>query len=277
MKWFAKLLAVTVLGIFLNGCIEMYTVIKVNKDGSGAVEENIFIGKAVINMMKEFASAFADSTQPQQEFNIFEEEKIRTKSSEMGEGVEFVSMELIKTDEKEGYKAFYKFKDLNKVQVNQDPANEVPMADQSDTTEEKPKEQVRFKFTKGNPSRIEFKFPDEINKTEEENINAATNKGEDNPEQDSVDAEQMVKFMKDMKAKIDIEISGRIVNTNASFVNGNIITLFDIDFNQLISDKDKFENFRKVNPNSFEEVKELVKDIPGIKVELNKDVFIEFE
>jgi hypothetical protein len=83
--------------------------------------------------------------------------------------------------------------------------------------------------------------------------------------------------MKDMKAKVEIRIEGEIVNTNATHIEGNTVTLFDIDFGQLLSDTDKLEQFKKFNPDSFEEVKKLVKDIPGIKVELNKEVFIEFE
>lgn len=276
MKWFLKLFAVAVLGIFLNGCIEMHTVIKLNKDGSGLIEENIFIGKAIIDMFKEFASAFADSTQPQQEFNLFEEEKIKAKTSEFGEGVEFVSMETFKTDEKEGYKAIYKFKDVNKVKVNQDPSNEVPIGEPTEAAE-KQKEEVLFKFTKGKPNRIEFKFPDEVKKTVEAKTDESMNTEESNPEADSADIEQMIKFMKDMKAKIEIRVDGKIINTNATHVDGNTITLFDIDFGKLISDADKLDQFKKFNPDSFEEVKKLVKDIPGINVELNKEVFIEFE
>src|SRR3989339_968257 len=128
MKWLTKLFAVSILGVILNGCIEMHTVITVNKDGSGLIEENIFVGKEIINMFKEFAAAFADSTQPQQEFNLFEEEKIKAKTSDYGEGIEFVSMKAVKTDEKEGYTAVYKFKDMNKIKVNQDPSDEMPMA-----------------------------------------------------------------------------------------------------------------------------------------------------
>ncbi|MCK7522007.1 MAG: hypothetical protein MZV64_32170 [Ignavibacteriales bacterium] len=94
---------------------------------------------------------------------------------------------------------------------------------------------------------------------------------------DSADVEKMIKVMKDMRAKIEIKIDGKITNTNATHVDGNTITLFDIDFGKLISDADKLEQFKKFNPDSFEEVKKLVKDIPGIKVELNKEVFIEFE
>jgi len=277
MKFLYKLFALTTVGILLNGCIEMHNVITVNKDGSGLVEENIFIGKEIINMFKEFAAAFADSTQPQQEFKLFEEEKIKAKTSDYGEGIEFVSMENIVTDEREGYKAIYKFKDLDKVKVNQDPSDEMPMAEPKEGSE-KTNEYVFFKFITGNPNRIVFKLPDETKKEEE---NTKQIKTDDttatNVEADSSDLESMVKFMKDMKAKFEIRVDGKITNTNATHVDGNTITIFDIDFAQLISDKDKLEEFKKFNPKSFEEVKKLVSDIPGIKVELNKEVYIEFE
>lgn len=263
-------------GLLISGCIEMHTVIIVNKDGSGLVEENILIGKEIINMFKEFASAFADSTQPQQEFKMFEEEKIKAKASELGEGIEFVSMENIVTDEKEGYTAIYKFKDINKVKVNQDPSDEVPMADQEPGSETN-NEFVYFKFTKGKPNRLEFTLPE--GKKEEKSVDTTKTdeitKSEMPP--DSAEVEKMIKIMKDMKAKIEIKIDGEITSTNATHVDGNTITLFDIDFGQLISDKEKFEEFKKVNPDSFEEVKKLLKDIPGIKIELNNEVFVEFE
>jgi hypothetical protein len=186
-------------------------------------------------------------------------------------------MENIVTDEKEGYKAIYKFKNLNQVKVKQDPSDEMPMAESqvgSDTTNE----YVFFKFIKGKPNRIEFKLPDEPKKDDNSSDQPKTDDTTDiNVKADSSDFESMIKFMKDMKAKIEIRIDGEIINTNATHVDGNTITLFDIDFGKLISDAGKLEQFKKFNPDSFEEVKKLVKDIPGIKVELNKEVFIEFE
>lgn len=276
MKWFSKLFVAALLATTLNGCIEMHTIMRLNKDGSGSIEENISVRKGVIDMFKEFVSAFADSTQPQQEFNLFEEEKIKAKTSGLGEGVEFVSMETIKTSETEGYKAIYKFKDVNKVKLNQDPSNELPMGEPTEETE-KQKEEVLLKFTQGKPSRIEFNFPDEVKKTDDKHIDNTFETEEKDAEADSANFEQMVKFLKDMKARIDIQVEGNITNTNASYVDGNTITLFDIDFDKLISDENKLEQFKKANPDSFEEVKKLVKDIPGIRVEMNKVVFIEFE
>lgn len=272
MKLLSKSILLAAMAFFFTGCIEMHTSITVKKDGSGLVEENIFIGKEIIKMFTEFAAAFADSTQPQQEFNLFEEDKIKAKTSELGEGVEFVSMKTIKTDEKEGYTAVYKFKDINKIKVNQDPSDEMPMAEPAEDSDAADK-LVKFKFIKGKPNKIIFSLPDEKKKDQSAKDDTTTM----TVEPDTADFENMVKFMKDMKAKVEIKIDGKIVNTNATHVDGNTITLFDIDFGQLLSDKEKLEQFKKFNPDSFEEVKKLVKDIPGIKVELNKEVFVEFE
>ncbi len=272
MKLLSRSILLAGMAFFFTGCIEMHTSITVKKDGSGLVEENIFIGKEIIKMFTEFAAAFADSTQPQQEFNLFEEDKIKAKTSELGEGVEFVSMKTIKTDEKEGYTAFYKFKDINKIKVNQDPSDEMPMAEPAEDSDAADK-LVKFKFIKGKPNKIIFSLPDEKKKDQSAKDDTTTM----TVEPDTADFENMVKFMKDMKAKVEIKIDGKIVNTNATHVDGNTITLFDIDFGQLLSDKEKLEQFKKFNPDSFEEVKKLVKDIPGIKVELNKEVFVEFE
>jgi hypothetical protein len=277
MKWFSKLFAVAVLGIFFNGCLEMHTVVTVNKDGSGLIEENIFVGKAVVDMFKEFAAAFADSTQPQQEFNLFEEEKIKAKTSDYGEGVEFVSMKAVKTDEKEGYTAVYKFKDMNKIKVNQDPSDEMPMAEPKEDVDPASK-LLYFKFIKGKPNKIIFTLPDEKKKEDTVKADSAKDEIADvNAEADTADLDKMINFMKDMKAKVEIRINGKIVRTNATHVDGNTVTLFDIDFGQLIADKDKLEKFKNLKTSSFEEVKKLVSDIPGIKVELNKEVYIEFE
>lgn len=277
MKFLYKLFALTTVGILLNGCIEMHNVITVNKDGSGLIEENIFIGKEIINMFKEFAAAFADSTQPQQEFKLFEEEKIKAKTSDYGEGIEFISMENIVTDVKEGYKAIYKFKDLNQVKVNQNPSDEMPLAESKEKTEPA-NEYVFFKFIKGKPNKIIFKLPDEPKKDEKSGEQTKTDDTTGtNIEADSSDLESMIRFMKDVNAKFEIRVNGKITSTNAMHVDGNMVTLFNIDFAQLISDKDKLEEFKKFNPKSFEEVKKLVSGIPGIKVELNKEVYIEFE
>jgi len=161
--------------------------------------------------------------------------------------------------------------------VNQYPSDEMSLAENKAETAPTD-EYVFFKFIKGNPNRIVFNLPDEPKKDEKSDEQTKTDDTTGtNVEADSSDLESMIKFMKDMKAKFEIRVDGKITNTNATHVDGNTVTLFDIDFAQLLSDKDKLEQFKKFNPNSFEEVKKLVSGIPGIKVELNKEVYIEFE
>ena len=50
MKLLARSILLISLGVLISGCIEMHTVVTVKKDGSGLVEENIFIGKEIITI-----------------------------------------------------------------------------------------------------------------------------------------------------------------------------------------------------------------------------------
>ncbi|MEJ2504707.1 MAG: hypothetical protein P8Y81_00390 [Ignavibacteriaceae bacterium] len=83
-------------------------------------------------------------------------------------------------------------------------------------------------------------------------------------------------MMDGMRVKISLEPQGKIVNTNASYVDGSEVTLLDIDFGKLIKNKKKLNMLKENPPKNIKEMKELVKDIPGMKIEMQKPVSIKF-
>ena len=65
-----KIILLTIFAtISFYGCLQVDTKVNLNQDGSGTIEETVFIKSAVLNMMKDFAMSF-DSTKSE-EFNIF--------------------------------------------------------------------------------------------------------------------------------------------------------------------------------------------------------------
>jgi hypothetical protein len=50
----------------------------------------------------------------------------------------------------------------------------------------------------------------------------------------------------------------------------------DLDFEQLICNRDKFKELTLRRPNSIEETKKLLKDIPGIKIEMADETVVKF-
>ena len=95
---------------------------------------------------------------------------------------------------------------------------------------------------------------------------------ESNPEM----MQMMRELYKDMRIRIAVEVDGRITETNADYVDGSTVTLMDIDFAKILEDEQKFKELMSAEPETIEEMKELVKDNPGIKVEIEESIRIRF-
>ena len=94
-KLFASL-AIFFVALAITGCIDVKTKIKVNKDGSGMIEETMLMSSEMVQMMKQFMSGFAADSTNTQEFNLYNEEEIKNKASDYGEGVQFISGKELK-------------------------------------------------------------------------------------------------------------------------------------------------------------------------------------
>ena len=88
--------------------------------------------------------------------------------------------------------------------------------------------------------------------------------------------DMMRQLYQDMHLRIAVEVDGRITETNASYVDGSTVTLMDVDFGKILQDEEKFKELLQANPRTIEEMKELVKDNPGIKVEIEDSIRIDF-
>jgi hypothetical protein len=91
------------------------------------------------------------------------------------------------------------------------------------------------------------------------------------------------KMFKGMRFCIALEMIGNIVETNATFREGNVITLVDMDFGALVEDAEKLgassEKLQRLGakkPETVEEMKALMKQFPGFRMELNREVTVKF-
>jgi hypothetical protein len=266
-----KLIKLTILlfipVILFSGCLKVNSNVLINKDGSGILEEQVLMSDMVISMMNEFMSSFQDSTSVPEEFKLFKEDELITKASEYGEGVEYVSGEEIKIDGWQGYKATYSFQDLNKIKMETDPNSKVenPQDDGHAT------EYFSFKFIPGDVAELIIDRPELSSKKNDEEISVGSEAESEELNDD------LVKMMDGMSMTISLEFEGKIIETNASFVDDSKVTMLDIDFSELLKNKESLELFKKNPPDNLDEMKALVENIPGIKVEFKKPVIVKFK
>ena len=291
------------LGIFcvlayLTGCIQVDTIIKVKPDGSGTVEETFLMNKEFIkqmqDMMEQMVGQMGVKPPEGQEggkgFDILDEGKLRKKADLMGSGVTYVSAKRVNTGWGEGYHAVYSFRDINNLKVNQNPGESVPdspgTASQEGTGSE---EYVLFQFTKGSPATLTIRMPQEKatketkpppreHKKEEVDDAEVPDDPEDADEAEAaMQMEQMKAMFKDMKIGMAVEVEGSIVKTDAAYREGSRITLMEMDFSQLVNNQKKLEKLSESEPETVEQAKELMKDIPGVKIEFNEKVKVSFK
>ena len=132
-------------------------------------------------------------------------------------------------------------------------------------------EYFSFKFIPGDIAELIIDRPSLSSEKEDEEI-AVENETE-NQEMD----DNLIKMMEGMAMTISLEFNGEIVETNASYVDGSKVTLLDIDFSELLKDKESLELFKKNPPDNLDEMKAIVENIPGMKVEFQKPVKIKFK
>jgi len=267
MKFIKLIILLFIPVILFSGCIKVRSNVVINKDGSGILEEQVLMSDAVVAMMNEFMSSFQDSTSAPEEFKLFKEDELRDKASEYGEGVKYVSGEEVKIDGWQGYEAIYSFEDLNKLKMETDPNTKIenPQNDEQET------EYFSFKFIPGDIAELIIDRPDLSNEMKDDEIAVETET--DNQEID----DNLIKMMDGMSMNISLEINGEIVETNASYVDGSKVTMLDIDFSEILKNKESLELFKKNPPNNLDEMKAIAENISGMKVEFQKPVTIKFK
>jgi hypothetical protein len=224
------------------------------------------------------AKANTDSKDKSEVYDPFQAmmKDARSRETQYGPGVKIVSATPVKTETMIGYKAIYAFKDINNLRINQNPKNKTGMPDDSQDKSRKKEEMIRFKLVKGPISTLTVTMPEKT-KDDKAADDVKQDKQQNKCEMYSNSAEMMKMFFKDMSMRLVLDIDGTIVDTNATYRDKSQLTLFDMHFGKIIENVEVFEKLNATQPKTIAEMKELVKGMEGLKIEMNNPVVVSFE
>ena len=273
MKKLKSFATIVLLTYIFSGCLQISTKINVQKDGSGTINEKVLMSKTFINMMKEFAQAFQDSTSTE-EFSFFKDDEIIADAKDYGDEVKYVSHNFVKDDNWEGYEVIYSFDDITKIKIDPDPDSKVGMGDGVESACEST-DYYFFKFNKGDVAELIIDRPPiELNNESEE---SSDQNPQDSSEQNEDEmGKEFLKMMEGMKVDISIEVDGNISKTNASYVDGSTVTLFQMDLSEMMKNEEAFKEFKNREPKNIGEMKKFLEKFPGMKIEVEKPVSVKF-
>jgi hypothetical protein len=243
------------------GCLRSTTTIDLKADGSGTIVQETAVSAQALGMLQGLAGASQTAEKPPQ---LFGEEQARKAAATMG--VTFVSGEAVKIGELEGYRARYAFDDISQVTVKMDQGTD-NLAPGTDAK----KPPFGFAFKRGAAASVlTIQMPDQTPGA----AGALPMPGAGGSDADKAQAAQAMAMMKMMMRGLFVDVAltvdGRIIRSNAPFVEGSRVTLMQIDFDKLLGDDAALLKLQ-----SARDIKSLAA-VPGLKVISEPTVTIEF-
>lgn len=259
--------------LLLSGCFQVSEEITLHKDGSGTVVEEVLFSDMMLMQMQQMAAAFGGG-QNSAEQEVHKPAELKAQAASMGEGVTYKSSEAISRDGLTGYRAVYSFSDINTLKLSNDPSSKTMNMGDDDEEEGF----YQFTYKKGTLTIKDVDPEDDVEEYEE--MDGVEWEDEEEYEDEGMDGmnEQMMQMFKDMKISVAVVIDGKITKTNAMHQDGNRITLMEIDYNKIMEDPEAMKKLKSAEDlDSMAAAKQMMKDVPGIKVEIQDEVTVSFK
>ena len=275
MRNLARIFALLIVCSLTTGCITSTTLVKVKADGSGLVEQTLSMRKEAADDLQKMIGSFAgtDTAASANTGELFSEADLRKAAARMGEGVTFVSSRAISAPDRVGRTAIYAFTDVTKLHVDEKPSTPRPEGAQMPMGSGRA-EAIRFAMSHlpNGHSLLTVVFPQSKSEKEDVDVKPAQKSSSQQPSPEQM---EMIKKMFDgLKISMSVEPQGTVVKTSSPYVAANRVTLFEMDFTELLTNDAVLQQIGQ--PASLEDAKALLKNIKGFKVNLDREITVEF-
>ena len=250
------------IGIALasSACFQMSTVLKINGDGTGTIDHRMVYSPQALAQLRQFAAlgrGRGASSDP------LSEDQFRNMAASIGPGVTYVKSEPITTAAGQGREATFAFTDVSTLQISTQPAApggvSISAGGLSTTSES-----ITFSLSRepAGTTVLHIHVP-EPNFLDALGTPAAANQI------------GMVKTMlAGAKVLLTAEPAGALVKTSSPFVANGRVTLLEVDLDEVLKDETLLPRLQAAK--TQDEAKAIVKNAGGLKINLDRDITIEF-
>jgi hypothetical protein len=189
----------------------------------------------------------------------------------MGSGVTYVSSTPIANGDAQGRAIVYAFTDINQVRISQQPPAPGGMTVRAPGVNTADGAAVTFALARQPDGNLLLRIIVPTPKVPPADTAPPAGSG-------SRSSPQQVAMIKQLIAgahlSIAVEPSGRLVRTSSPFVEGQRVTLLDLDLDEATKDEAVVSRLQGVR--SVDDAKAALKDLPGVKINFDPEITIEF-
>lgn len=296
-------LAVLVLAVLVSGCFQTRTLLKLNADGSGTVEETVLMNSTMamaVMMGQEGLFNFeGDDEAPEADppEGPYSMEALEARAASMG--AQFVRVEPIEILFGGGYTAVYAFDDINDLSLSSDPSDLMPsqfagemgmgssqpvefdengeMIEPEMDEMEETATPVTFAYEGG---RLTVRMPQPEPDAPDGDPKKTPEADETEEMPDDREMQQMSMMLRDMRFSFAIELPGEITETTATHTDGRLLTLYDMNFAEVFKSPEAFalmDELESAGPDMASGAMARFGQIPGIVYEASEEVTVSFQ
>jgi hypothetical protein len=244
-----------------GGCFQMTTVMKINADGSGTVEHRMLFTNQALAQLRQFAALGGGRA-----IDPTSEQQAREMAAALGPGVTYVSSTPVQTPTGGGRDAVYAFSDVSQLRVATQPAAPGGVS-------------IKAAGVKTDAETLTFSMTHDANGSAVLHVNVPENALVEAIASNAATLPQQLPMLKSMLAgahvTLLVEPSGPMVRASTPYVDGPRVTLLEVDLDELLNDSDALVA-RVQAAKTTDEVKAALKDVPGLKMTIEKEITIEF-
>jgi hypothetical protein len=258
---FLRLTTLVAGALACTGCFQMTTVMKLQGDGSGTIEHRMLFTAKALQQLKQFSMLGGGGGQA---VDPTSEQQAREMASALGPGVTYVTSTPVSTPTGQGRDAVYAFSDVGQLRVAAQPATPGGAT-------------IRAQGLSSDAESVTFSLSHETNGNAVLHILVPQPALVEAMSSSSVTPQQiaMAKTMlAGARIALTVEPAGTLVQTTSPFVEGQRVTLLDIDLDQVLKDETLIAKLQAAK--TPDEIKAAVREVPGLKVSLEREITIEF-
>ncbi len=263
MKKKLLILVITMLTIFITGCLSSGIDITVNKDGSGEIVQTF-------KVLKEYTAFMNLEDESNTDPNMINEMELGKIATAMGKGVTLRKVEPMSEESLyAGYKAYFDFTDISKVKTSITPM----MAPGMMETEES--DLVSFDFKQGKTSILTIisypEMEEDSDEYPEEDLETV-----DSEMSDEGMMEQFKQAYKTMHFWFKVKVNGTISDSNAFYTDSSTATIMDMNFEKIVENDKLFTELTSNQNSDLDKYKEELEKI-GVKIDDQEIIEIKFK
>jgi hypothetical protein len=252
----------------LAGCFQSSTIINVNADGSGTIDERMLLTGAALAQLRAFAAFGGGSGQ---DVNPISEDQARAAATSMGSGVTYVSSTPITNGDAQGRAIVYAFTDINQVRISEQPPAPGGVTIRAQGVNTADGRAVTFALARQPDGNMLLRIV--VPTPSAPPVDTAPPGGA-GPRSSPQQIAMIKQVLAGAHFLIGVQPSGHLVRTSSPFVAGQRVTLLDLDFDEVTKDEAVASRLQGVR--SVDDAKAALKDVPGVKINFDPEITIEF-